>query len=432
MKVSSAAPIRQGFRFDFGPSKVSAPGYTKVAPGVPYSEDLGYGFEEGAADVRGIDRGGSDLLRDDFCTSDKPFLFSVRLPEGNYRVTVTLSDKAESSETTVKAELRRLMLERVETAFGQIVTRTFTVNTRTPRIAGGGEVKLKGRERDTAFRSWDDRLTLEFNGKRPCIGAVEITPVDDAVTVYLMGDSTVTDQPGEPWAAWGQMLPRFFTDKVAVANYAESGESLRSSAGVGRLNKVVSVLKPGDYVFLQFGHNDQKEKGEGVGAFTTYKTELKRYVSEIRKKGATPVLVTSMNRRRFDESGKIVATLGDYPEAVRQAAKEEKVPLIDLNVMSKTLFEAMGPDGSLKAFVHYPAGSFPGQTAELKDNTHFNPYGAYELAKCIVMGIRAELPALAQHIASDFKAFDPARPDPVAAWQWPASPPRVSARPDGS
>jgi lysophospholipase L1-like esterase len=140
------------------------------------------------------------------------------------------------------------------------------------------------------------------------------------VTVYLMGDSTVTDQPGEPWAAWGQMLPRFFTNRVAVANYAESGETLRSSAGAGRLDKVVSVLRPGDYVFLQFGHNDQKEKGEGVGAFTTYKTELKRYVSEIRRKGAIPVLVTSMNRRRFDESGKIVATLGDYPEAVRQAA----------------------------------------------------------------------------------------------------------------
>ena len=280
------------------------------------------------------------------------------------------------------------------------------------------------------FRS--DRLTLEFNGQRPCVGGVEITLVDDAVTVYLLGDSTVTDQPGEPWAAWGQMLPRFFTDRVAVANYAESGETLRSSAGAGRLNKVLSTVKPGDYVFLQFGHNDQKEKGEGIGAFTSYKTEIKRYVSEIRKKGATPVLVTSMNRRRFDANGKIMATLGDYPEAVRQAAAEEKVALIDLNTMSKSLFEAMGPDGTLKAFVHYPAGSFPGQTTELKDDTHFNAYGAYELAKCIVSGIRDDVPGLARYITPDFKPFDPAYPDPVASWQMPASPARASAKPDGS
>ncbi|MES2462721.1 MAG: rhamnogalacturonan acetylesterase, partial [Armatimonadota bacterium] len=314
----------------------------------------------------------------------------------------------------------------------QIVTRSFTVNIRTPTIAGGGEVRLKERERNTAFRNWDDRLTLEFNGQRPCIAGIEITPVDDAVTVYLLGDSTVTDQPGEPWAAWGQMLPRFFTDRVAVANHAESGETLRSSAGAGRLNKVVSTLKAGDYVFLQFGHNDQKEKGEGVGAFTTYKTELKRYIAEVRKKGAIPVLVTSMHRRRFDASGKITETLGDYPEAVRQTAKEEKAALIDLNVMSRSLFEALGPDGSLKAFVHYPAGSFPGQSEALKDDTHFNPYGAYELAKCIVSGIRANVPALARYITPDFTKFDPYHPDPVTSWHWPASPPRAAAKPDGS
>ena len=347
-------------------------------------------------------------------------------------MTLTLGDKAGESETTVKAELRRLLLENVQTAPKQVVTRTFLINIRTPQIVGGTTVHLKTRERDTEFRNWDDRLTLEFNGKRPCVGGIEITPVDDATTVYLLGDSTVTDQPGEPWAAWGQMLPRFFGDKIAVANHAESGETLRSSAGANRLNKVLSTLKPGDYVFLQFGHNDQKEKGEGVGAFTTYKTELKRYVAEIRKKGGLPILVTSMNRRRFDTDGKIVSTLGDYPDAVRQTAGEEKVPLIDLNAMSKTLFEALGTQGTLKAFVHYPAGTFPGQTSELKDDTHFNAYGAYELAKCIVMGIRGAVPGLARYITTDFTTFDPAHPDSVAAWHLPASPAHPATKPDGS
>lgn len=432
MAFSPAVPVRKSYCLDFGPGENTARGCIKVAPGIAYSDERGYGFEEGAATVQGIDRGGSDPLGGDFCTSDQPFLFSVRLPEGNYRVTLTLGDKTGESDTTVKAELRRLMLENVQTAPRQIVTRTFLVNVRTPQIAGGDTVHLKTRERDAEFRSWDDRLTLEFNGKRPCVGGIEITPADNAITVYLLGDSTVTDQPGEPWAAWGQMLPRFFTDKIAVANHAESGETLRSSAGANRLNKVLSTLKSEDYVFLQFGHNDQKEKGEGVGAFTTYKTELKRYVAEIRKKGGLPVLVTSMNRRRFDTDGKIVPTLGDYPDAVRQTATEEKVPLIDLNAMSKSLFEALGPQGTLKAFVHYPAGSFPGQSAELKDDTHFNTYGAYELAKCVVMGIRATVPGLARSITPDFKTFDPSHPDPVALWQLPASPARPATKPDGS
>ena len=110
---------------------------------------------------------------------------------------------------------------------------------------------------------------------------------------------------------------------MAVANHAESGESLRSSLGARRLNKVLSLIKLGDYLFIQYGHNDQKEKGEGVGAFTTYKADLKMFVAEARKRGATPVLLTSVNRRNFGGQGEVYSTLGDYPEAVRQVAGEE-------------------------------------------------------------------------------------------------------------
>ena len=172
------------------------------------------------------------------------------------------------------------------------------------------------------------------------------------------------------------MLPRFFQPTIAIANHGESGESLRGFLGEHRLDKVLSVIKPGDYLFIQMGHNDQKEKGEGVGAFTTYKTDSKHFIAVAREHGATPVLVTPMNRLTFDDAGKITNSLGDYPEAVRQAAREENVALIDLNAMSKPFYEALGPKDAHLAF----AGS---------DTTHHSDYGSYELAKCIVEGIRA-------------------------------------------
>ncbi|HZB45825.1 MAG TPA: SGNH/GDSL hydrolase family protein, partial [Pyrinomonadaceae bacterium] len=276
------------YRFDFGPGRVAA-GYTQVSEATAYTKERGYGFEPGAR-VECVDRGGRDALGGDFCTGDKPFFFSVAVPEGNYRVTVTLGDARGESVNTVKAELRRLMLERVETARGKSATRTFTVNVRTPEIAGGERVRLKDREKP-ALR-WDDKLTLELNGKRPGVKSTRITPRPDAITVFLAGDSTVTDQFDEPWAAWGQMLPRFFKPGVAVANHAESGESLRSFRGAKRRDKILSQIKSGDYLFIQFGHNDMKEKGEGVGPFTTFKRDLEEFVALAREKGATAVLVT--------------------------------------------------------------------------------------------------------------------------------------------
>ena len=134
------------------------------------------------------------------------------------------------------------------------------------------------------------------------------------------------------------------------------------------------------------------------------------------------MLVTSMNRRNFDAEGKIVMTLGEYPEATREVAKEQKVALIDLNEMSKTLFEAMGPEGTLKAFVHFPANTFPDQPEELKDNTHFTNYGAYELARCVVKGIRESGLPLASAVIKDEPQFDPAKPDDPMALMLPQDP----------
>src|SRR5262245_21420620 len=215
--LSPAQSPSTSFKFDFGGK--AAPGYTSVSPTTTYTRDRGYGFEPGAKILR-FDQDGANPLRDGFSTGDKPFYFSVAVPEGNYRVTVTLGDAAGGeSTTTVKAELRRLILEKVHTAAGQFETRTFIVNVRTPKIATGGEVKLKDRETTTERWAWDEKLTLEFNNARPCVCALEIERADDVPTVYLLGDSTVCDQPTEPFNSWGQMLTRFFKPTIAVANH---------------------------------------------------------------------------------------------------------------------------------------------------------------------------------------------------------------------
>ena len=402
-------------KFDFGVGKV-ADGFTQVSQTDSYSKENGYGFEEGAA-VTCIDRNDKNLLQSGFCTSDKPFYFSVAVPEGNYKVTITFGDKREDTATTVKAELRRLMIEKVETKKGKFTTQSFIVNLRNPNFPGG-EVKLKDREKTMEWWAWDDKLTLEFNNSHPNVNAIVIEKVD-VPTIYLLGDSTVCDQPGEPYASWGQMLTRFFKPEIAISNHAESGESLRSSFGAKRLDKVLSLLKKDDYVFIQFAHNDEKEKGEGVGAFTTYKASLKQYVTAIRNKGGNPVLITPMHRRTFDKDGKITNSHGDYPEAVRQVAKEENLPLIDLTEMSKSFYEALGKDKSLVAFKD-------------GDGTHHSNYGAYQLAKMIVEGIQTNKLEITKYLMKNLPNFDPRKPDSFDKFMIPPSPAANAVKPLGS
>ena len=422
----TAAPVDR--KFDFGPGAV-ADGYVAVAADTAYSTARAYGFEPGAV-IAGVDRGG-DALQGDFCTGERPFFFSVDLPEGDYRVKLVLGDRAGASQTVVKAESRRLVLQPVATKPGEVTTATFLVHIRTPQLPDGGTVKLKPRE--IGALHWDKRLTLEFNGARPCVAALEITPATDAITVFLAGDSTVTDQQLEPWAAWGQMLPAFFGPTVAVANHAESGETIKSFVGERRFDKVLSRLKAGDYLFLQFAHNDQKPGSQHTDAATGYKDLVRRYVADARAKGAFPVLVTSMERRNFDAGGKhIVPSLAGYPTAIREVGAELGVPVVDLNVRSIAFYEALGTEEAKQAFVHFPANSYPGQDKALADDTHFSTYGAYELAKCVVEEIKARVPALATHLRPGLTPFDPAHPDRFADWSLPASPPKPVVKPEGS
>lgn len=405
-----AAENGEVWRFDLNGGPPQA-GVTSVEAAQAYEESLGYGFEHGNA-------------------GEDSFVFSVRLPEGNYHVRAVLEDAAAPPESlTIKAESRRLMIENARLAADDRSSLEFAVHIRTNQLEGGGEVDLN--EREIGVWHWDDRLQLEFNGEAASVDRIEITAAPRMPTLFIAGDSTVTDQPREPWVGWGQMLPRFFDERIAVANFAESGLALRSFRAQRRLEKVFEQMKPGDFLFIQFGHNDMKERGAGIGPWESYSDDLRQYVRQTRAHGGIPVLITSMQRRRFDEAGRQPATLGDYPLAVRRVAAELDVPLIDLNLMSAAIYAALGPEDSKRAFVHYPAGTFPGQDQPLRDDTHFNPYGGYQLARAVVEGIRRSVPELAAFIRPDVEPYDPARPDPFDSVNIPPSPRASFEKPAG-
>lgn len=419
LAATTAFAQKTSFKFDFGCGKV-AKGYTGVTPQDIYSEEKGYGFEA-ATPVTGIDRKGRGALTRDFVTSKTPFYFSADVPEGNYKITVTLGDKKGKSNTTVKAESRRLMLENVQTAPGEFVTKTFIVNIKNRDIDDNRQVSLKPRE--LTKLDWDNKLTLEFD-LEPALAALEITKVEDQVTVYLAGNSTVVNQEDEPWASWGQMIPRFFKPGVAIANHAESGLSLGSFIGSRRLEKIMSVIKPGDYLFVEFGHNDEKEKGPNDGPYKSYTERLRFFAREAKKKGAHMVILTPTARRSFNEKGEMTNSHGEYPEAAKKVAQEENIPLIDLTAKTTTLYETLGVEGSKNAFVIYPEQN-------LNDNTHFNPYGAYQIAKIVAAGIKENKLGLAEYLV-EMPAYDPKQPDPFQNFNWPPSPKASLVKPDGN
>ncbi len=357
----------------------------------------------------------------------EPFYFSVKVPDGNYLVKVVLGGK-KNSNTTVRAEGRRLMMDNITTKKAKDTQEvSFVVNKRTPIIDEKNRVKIKDREK--AYFTWDDKLTLEFNGSMPAVKSIHIEKAD-VPTIYLCGNSTVVDQNYEPWASWGHMSTRWFGPEVAISNHAESGLTARTFIASNRLDKILTTLKKGDYVFVEFGHNDEKEKKPGDGAWYHYQYQLKIFVDQVRAKGAEIVFCTPTQRRAFDNDKKtLMNTHGDFPAAMKMVAEKENVPLIDLNSLTKTFFETLGYEDSKRALVHYPKEMYG---RELADNTHFNPYGAYEVAKCVVMGMKQLNLPIVQYLRADWQDFNPAQPDDWKTFKW--APSRISenVKPDGN
>jgi DNA sulfur modification protein DndE len=204
---------------------------------------------------------------------------------------------------------------------------------------------------------------------------------ESKIRIFLAGDSTMANKlPSDaPETGWGMEFQQFFNpDFVRIENHAVNGRSTKSFITEGRWTAITKSLKAGDYVFIQFGHNDSKDQDTSryAAANTDYKKNLRRFVTETREKGAFPVLVTPVMRRKFGDDGKFQDTHGDYPQAVKAVASDLKVPLIDLHQTSKKLIETMGAEESKLLFLHLEGGFYKKFPKGIVDNTHFSVYGA--------------------------------------------------------
>ena len=376
------------YKFDFGDGPVAAD-YTQVKSNTKFSESLGYGFESGS--VSSVDRLWDDDLKTDFLTAKGEMIFSVVLPQGNYEVTFIFGDGENESETTVWAENRKLIFDRVTTAGGVFSSQTVSLR-RMEKKSVDGSVTMSLKDRENGYRTWDNKLTFTITGKSPAVAGIEIKRNDNVTTLWLCGNSTVVDQLTAPWAGWGQMASGFFMPSLAIANYAESGLTASGFYSMRRLNKILAEVKKGDYVTVQFAHNDQKNAND----VANYETTLTKYVNDIKAKGAIPLFVTSTARQgELDPK----TSVGGLPERMRALAKKLGVTYLDLNQHSINLQNALG--GNKEKMYMYTA----------KDKTHFCEYGAYELARSIAEEIKAKVPALAAHLRDDHVAFDSKKPD---------------------
>ncbi|PWJ62568.1 Por secretion system C-terminal sorting domain-containing protein [Fibrobacter sp. UWB15] len=386
----SMAEAAENYKFDFGEGPVAA-GYTQVKANTKYSDSQGYGFESGT--VSSVDRLWDDDLTTDFLTAKGDMVFSVALPQGNYEVTFILGDGENESETTVWAENRKLMLDRVTLAGGVFSRQTVSLRRmETKSMDGSVTMSIKDREKD--YRTWDKKLTFVISGKAPAVAGIEIKRNDNVTTLWLCGNSTVVDQIMAPWAGWGQMAPGFFKSSLAIANYAESGLTASGFYSMKRLAKILSEVKKGDFVTVQFAHNDQKNQND----VNNYEATLTKYANEIKAKGATPLFVTSTARQNETDPKTAV---GGLPERMRALGKKLGVTVLDLNQHSITLGKALG--GNKEKMYMYTAS----------DKTHFCEYGAYELARANIEEIKAKVPELAKHLRDDHEAFDSSKPDPL-------------------
>jgi lysophospholipase L1-like esterase len=306
------------------------------------------------------------------CSGTAPIKCHYDYSPGNYDVTVVLGDAKVAGVTSVQAETRRTMLPAITTAAGYQKTYQFTVNVRKPegQPTGQGGVGTAG-------------LDLVFSGSAPKLYAIGIAAAKPR-GLYLIGDSTVCDQPSAPYSGWGQQLPQYFKQGLAVANYADSGESSGSYLANAALWPTVRpLITSNDYVFIQLGHNDKQVTK------AAYQANLTSLVKGVKARGGTPILVTPPVRRWFsgtklDSTGMLINGLGvDLPAAMREVASAQGVKLIDLTAKSKILVEQLGPSdaGSGKLYLTKA-------TDGVKDQTHFSVYGANEMAKLVLEGAR--------------------------------------------
>lgn len=231
------------------------------------------------------------------------------------------------------------------------------------------------------------------------LAPVLASAADALPRIFLVGDSTMANKPLDlPERGWGMSFGQFFTDTAMVQNHAMNGRSSKSFIAEGRWEKILAELKAGDFVLVQFGHNDEKieDPKRGTDPATTFRDNLRRYLRETRAKGASPLLATPVCRRKFDAAGKLTPTHGKYPDAIRAVAAEEKVPLLELETATAKWLQSEGDEPTKKYFMWIEAGKFAKIPDGRKDDTHFVEAGATQVASLAAAQIREQKLSLAK------------------------------------
>lgn len=359
--------------FDFGPGAI-VPGAIGVTAETAFDTAAGYGFSTTpTADPANVDRGGDDPLRSDFVAAHGG-TFEIELGAGDYSVALVAGDTAAATDISLTVE-------------GIVKVQ--------PTAKPAGEYL----EMSFPIALVDGRLTVQVGGTAASLAGLTVTrlaerPAGAIPTTYLTGDSTVQTYDATayaPQAGWGQMLDRFLADDVAVTNRAIGGRSSKNFITQGRLDEVLLGIRPGDYLFVQFGHNDATQGvDDRYASPADYKEYLRVYVEGARQRGATPVLVTPVSRRDFDPAtGLFRVSFPAYVEKMIELADEEDVALVDLSASSRAYLDQIGPDSAKAVFLHVDPGVFPNRPAGTVDDTHFQEYGAIQMARLVAQGIAA-------------------------------------------
>jgi lysophospholipase L1-like esterase len=305
------------------------------------------------------------------CTGNSPVVCHFAVAPGNYQVEAWVGDPGLAGNTSISVEARRRLLTAVSTAAGAVTQHSFTVNVRQPegQPTGQGGTGTAG-------------LDVTFGGSAPRVSGLTVAPATRPLVAYLAGDSTVCDQPTAPYTGWGQILTTRVGSGAVVANYGDSGESSGSFLNNATLFPTMRpLIRSGDLVFIQFGHNDKTTTAAG------YRNNLTAMINGVRGRGGVPVLVTPPVRRLFSgtqltDTALHVNSLGVHlPAEMKSVGAAQNVPVIDLTAKSEVLVESLGPSASARLYLTAAADG-------VTDNTHFSELGATQMTDLVVQGIR--------------------------------------------
>src|SRR5690625_1748037 len=381
-------------RYDFGPEdKEPVDGFEKVTDQTEYNEETGYGFSD-IENVTADSRDSEDIIKGDFVSFTET-AFKVDLPNGDYEVSLIAGDEEEEIEVGVKAESIQ-KIEDTSVKAGEFV------------------------EEDFEIALIDGQLIIELTGENPKINALIIRELPmrssaDHPSVYIASDSTAQtyDAYWKPQAGWGQMLDRYFSSDVVIDNHAIGGRSSKTFYTEGRLDTILRDIQPKDYVFIQFGHNDStKSRPERYVTVEQYKEYLETYVTGIRQRDGIPVLITPVGRRDFNsETNQFNVSFPEYVEGMEEVAADLDVLLVDLSTLSREYYNEIGLEGSRSVFLHADAGLYEAYPDGVQDDTHFQAYGAIQIARLLSEGIESLDTKLSDYVR------DIEMPDAVTEWE---------------